>query len=80
MKKLEYIKAVKKFVKEHRQKSFELDQEKMIRSFARDELKRVRDCFNDHEEVGYVEELQELARRFQGNWRYENQSAMTCIF
>jgi len=52
----------------------------MIRAFVRDELKRARECFNENEEVGCLETLQDIANRFQGNWRYRKQSAMSFIF
>ena len=80
MKKQEYIKAVKEFAKEHREKAWECDQLTMIRAFVRDELKRARECFNENEEVGCLETLQDIANRFQGNWRYRKQSAMSFIF
>ena len=80
MNKQEYIKAVKEFAKEYRKKTYVIDQDKMLRAFIRDELKRVRECFKDLENVGSLENLHDLAIRFESAYYYRKNSATSRLF
>jgi hypothetical protein len=79
MNKLEWLHELNNLVTSAREKSWESAQDKMIDDFESSEKERL-ELFNENENVGYIEELIQLAQSYQGSWRYENNSSMDFIF
>lgn len=79
MNKQEWKKELNKMVAEAESRSSETAQSKMLKSFKKDELKRL-ELFNETENVGYKENLIELAEHYQGSWSYEHNANLTPIF
>ena len=79
MKKQQYLEALQSLITKARKESYQANQDAMIDAFEQQESERV-DLFNNDEEVGYLEELQDSAQRFQGNWSYENNCHLDPIF
>jgi len=79
MNKEQYIKELEKLIDNAKKDSYEDDHDKMIADFYNSEIE-IMELFNNHETVGYKEELIEAAQHYQGHWKYENNSSMAPIF
>ena len=79
MNKSEWKKELNNLIKKSNLESWEQNQDRMIKAFKKSELKRM-ELFNETENVGYIEELIDLAIAFQGYWSYEKNAHLTPIF
>lgn len=79
MNKQQYLVALDELVTNAFDKSWQQNQDDMIEDFRIQEEDRM-ELFNDNEDVGFQEELLEIAQRFQGNWSYKNNRHLDPIF